>query len=104
MPLKRFVFVIKPLHHFGAWIRAIVRDFDDPSHLCKRQSNSLRFQDEVNVAHDFGSKDVIPVWVRFALGSNPIRSQYRSVFDVIPVLFARAEMLSACLMVRLGIP
>jgi hypothetical protein len=32
LPLKCFVFVIKPLHHFGAWIRAIVRDFDDPSH------------------------------------------------------------------------
>jgi hypothetical protein len=29
LPLKCFVFVIKPSHHFGAWIRAIVRDFDD---------------------------------------------------------------------------
>jgi len=33
LPLKCFVFVIKPLHHFGARIRAIVRNFDDPSHL-----------------------------------------------------------------------
>jgi hypothetical protein len=38
------------------------------------------------------------------LGSNPIRSQHRSVFAVTPALFARVEMLSACLMVRLGIP
>jgi hypothetical protein len=42
--------------------------------------------------------------VRAAFGSSPTRSQYRSVFDVTPVLLARAEMLSACSMVRLGIP